>query len=68
MTEPLTKISSIKETGKKNASDSRLKHEKNQRHGVDSEEDSITISEEARERAAGKKRRNILDYINEKSD
>lgn len=68
MTEPLTRISTIKETGKKNATDSRLKHEKKPRHEVDAEEDSITISEEARERAAGKKRRNILDYINEKSD
>jgi hypothetical protein len=30
-------------------------------------EDSIDISEEARERASGKKQRNILDYLNDES-
>jgi hypothetical protein len=65
MTEPLTKISSTKETGKKNVQDSRLKHEIKPRQVYDSEEDCIEISEEARERAAGRKRRNILDYLNE---
>jgi hypothetical protein len=65
MTEPLTKVSSIKETGKKNSQGTRLKHEKKPRHVDDTEDDRIDISEEARERAAGRMRRNILDYLNE---
>ena len=68
MTEPLAKISTIKETGKKNAPDSRLKHEKSPRHAEETGEDSIDISEEARERAADRKRRNILDYLNEEPE
>ena len=68
MTEPLARISTTKETGKKNAPDIRLKHEKNPRHAEATEEDSIDISEEARERAAGRKRRNILDYLNEEPE
>jgi hypothetical protein len=65
MTDPLTGISAIRETGKKRESDTRLKHEKKPHHTDEAEEDSIDISEEARERSAGRKRRNILDYINE---
>jgi hypothetical protein len=67
MTEPLSRISGAKETSKKNASDSALKHTKSPRHADEVEEDSIDISEEARERAAGKKHRNILDYLNEET-
>jgi len=65
MTEPLSRVSTIKETGKKKAPDTRLKHEKNTRHAQETDEDCVEISEEARERSAGKKRRDILDYLNE---
>ena len=65
MTEPLIKISPAKETDKKKSIESRLKHEKNSEHTNEVEKDSVDISEEARERAAGKKHRNILEYINE---
>lgn len=65
MTEPVSRISSTRETGGKKASDALLKHGKNTRHPDENEEDSIDISEEARERAAGRKSRNILDYLNE---
>lgn len=65
MTEPVTGISRTREPGKKNAPDAGLKHEKSPRHTDETEEDSIDISEEARERAAGRKRRNILDYLKE---
>lgn len=65
MTEPLSKISSTKEPGKKNAPDALVRHEKKPRHEDESESDSIDISEEARDRAAGNKRRNILDYLND---
>jgi hypothetical protein len=65
MTDPLERISPTRETGKKNAADSRLKHEKHPHHVDETETDSVDISEEAREKAAGKKRKNILDYLNE---
>ena len=65
MTEALARISRTKETGNKKAPDTDQKHEKHPRHVDESGEDSIDISEEARERAAGKKFKNILDYINE---
>jgi len=65
MTDPVERISPARETGKKNATDSRLKHDKHPGHPDEAEHDSIDISEEAREWAAGKKHRNILDYLNE---
>jgi len=67
MTEPVAGISTIKETGKKKAPDSLRRQEKRPRHAEETEEDSIDISDEARERAAGKKRGSILDYLNEES-
>lgn len=68
MTEPLTKISSIQETGKKKAHDNSLKHDKYLRHSEETEEDSIDISEEAREKAAGRTHRNIADYLSEEPE
>jgi hypothetical protein len=65
LTEPVSGISTIKEPGKKKAPDTLLKHEKSPRHTEEAEEDSVDISDEAREKAAGKNRRNILDYLNE---
>jgi hypothetical protein len=65
VTERINKTSAIQEAGKKKASTPLLKHEKKYRHPDETEEDSIEISDEARERAAGKKQRNILEYINE---
>lgn len=68
MTDPLTRISTIQETGKKKEHDARLKHDKYPRHAEESEEDSIDISKEAREKAAGRTHRNIIDYINEEPE
>jgi hypothetical protein len=65
MTEPVSEISRVKETGKKKVPDARLKHEKHPQLPDEPGEDSVDISEEARDRAAGKKRRNILDYLKE---
>jgi hypothetical protein len=65
MTEPVTGIDKARVTGKKNAPDTRLKHEKAPRHTDETGEDSIDISEEARDRAAGRRRKKILDYLNE---
>jgi hypothetical protein len=65
MTEPVTRISATRETSKKNAAETPLKHEKSPHHVEENEEDSVEISKEARERASGRKRKNILDYLNE---
>jgi vacuolar-type H+-ATPase subunit H len=65
MTEAVSEISRVKETGKKKVSDARQKYEKLPQHPDEPGEDSVDISEEARDRAAGKKRRNILDYLKE---
>lgn len=65
MTDPVERISPARETGKKNAADTRLKHGKPVRQLDDAESDSVDISEEARDRATGKKHRNILEYLND---
>ena len=63
MTEPLSEISRIKETGRKSTRTDTLKHEKLKRHPEEAEDDCVDISEEARNRATGKKHGNILEYI-----
>ena len=68
MTDPLARISIIQETGKKKEHDTRLKRDKYPRHAEETEEDSIDISNEAREKAAGRTHRNILDYLNEEPE
>jgi hypothetical protein len=65
MTEAVSEISRVKETGKKKVPDAHTKHEKHPQHPDEPGEDSVEISEEARDRAAGKKHRNILDYLKE---
>ena len=68
MTDPVTVVDTIRGTGKKSVADSHLKHAKNQRHPDEADEDSVDISEEARERSAGRKRRSILDYLNDEPE
>ena len=68
MTDPVERISPAREPGKKNATDSRLKHKKEHHHPEEAGEDSIDISEEARERAAGKHHRNILDFLTDEPE
>jgi hypothetical protein len=65
MTEPVTGIDKTRVAGKKNTPEALLKHEKKPRHADETDDDCIDISEEARERAAGRKHKTILDYINE---
>jgi hypothetical protein len=66
MTEPVEGISRAKEVAEKNKRDpGRLQREKHSGHQEAADDDSIDISDEARERAAGKRRRNIMEYINE---
>ena len=68
MTEPLKEISSIKEAGRKGSREGILKHGGLKRHPEETEDDIVDISEEARDRASGKKRGNILEYIENQGD
>lgn len=63
MTEPLNKISRVKETGRNNSRTDNPKHEKLKRHQEETDDDCVDISEEAHNRATGKSRENILEYI-----
>jgi hypothetical protein len=68
MTEPVEGISRVREIAEKNKREKdRLQQEKHAGHHNATEDDSIDISDEARDRAAGRKRRNILDYINDET-
>jgi len=65
MTDPIDRISGVKEAGRSNTEKGFIKREKKKqkKHGVES--DSIDISSEARDRASGRKQKNILEYITE---
>jgi hypothetical protein len=66
MTEPLNGISSTREVTEKNKREkSRLQRGNLAGHQDGVEDDSVDISDEARDKAAGRNRRNILDYIND---
>ena len=64
MTDPVVKIEGVKETGGKTTQSKVSKEEKRKHHSEESADDSVDISDEARDRASGKKRANILEYIN----
>ena len=63
MTDPVNKIGGAKAVGGKNLQENIFKGEKRKRKTESAENDNIDISEEARDRASGKKRKNILEYI-----
>jgi len=63
VTEPLSEISRVKETGRNGSRSGNPRHEKLKRQPDDAEDDCVDISEEARSRASGKRRGNILEYI-----
>ena len=64
MTEPVDKVSRTREVNRQKGREQLLKRDKSeQHHAEDIEDDSVEISREARDRASGKKRRNILDYL-----
>lgn len=68
MTEPLSEIRRIKEADRKSSRSGDLKHEKLKKHPEEAGDDFVDISKEARERASGKKRGNILEYIENQVD
>lgn len=63
MTDSVNKVDSVKETGRKNSRDGIFRGDKHKHHPEHAENDNVDISEEARDRASGKKRKNILEYI-----
>ena len=63
MTEPLDKISRVKETGRNNSRTDNSRHERLKRHQEETDDDCVDIPEEAHKRATGKNRGNILEYI-----
>jgi hypothetical protein len=68
VTEPVEKVSRSREVAGKNRRETGLlQREKSLNHQNGGEVDSIDISDEARDRAAGRKRRSILEYINDET-
>jgi len=63
MTDPINKISRAQEAGRKQARTGIVKGEKLSDHPDEPADDSVDISEEARERASGRKRKTILEYL-----
>lgn len=63
MTDPVNKVYSVKETGRKNNRDGIFRGDRQKHRSEQPENDNVDISEEARDRASGKKRKNILEYI-----
>lgn len=63
MADPINKISRSQETDKKTAQGGMIRSEKRKFHREEPSGDSVDISEEARERAFGRKRRTILEYL-----
>lgn len=57
MTDPVDRISGTKELDRNTPRGGRFKGEKPKRHHGETEDDSVEISEEARERASGGKDR-----------
>ena len=68
MTEPLNKISGIKETSRNSSRGGLLKREKGKGHPEEAEDDNVDISAEARKRAAGKERGNTLEELLNEAD
>lgn len=66
MTELVDKVDIIRgarEVSRQKDQEQPHKRQKGKRHPNETDEDSVEISEEARERATGKRRRNILEYL-----
>jgi len=63
MTDPVNKVDGVKETSRKNSRDGLFRGDKHRHHTEQLENDNVDISEEARDKASGKKRKNILEYI-----
>jgi hypothetical protein len=63
MTDQINKISRTQETERKKTRSGIIRSEQRNYHPDEPEDDSVDISEEARDRASGRKRRTILEYL-----
>lgn len=63
MTDAVIEISGTRIVQRDDKQEDAPKREKEKRRRLPPQDDCIDISEEARERAAGKKRKNILEYL-----
>jgi len=63
VTDLVNKVGGADTVDRKNSRGQLFKREKKARHPEETEGDSVDISQDARERAAGGKRRTILEYL-----
>jgi hypothetical protein len=63
MTDPVVVVGGVQERGRKSGQENLSKREKTKHFKGTPEDDSVDISQDARDRASGKKRRNILEYL-----
>lgn len=63
MTDLVNKVSGADKVDRKNSRGPLFKREKKARHPEEADGDSVDISQDARERAAGGKRRTILEFL-----
>lgn len=69
MTEPVDKVSRTREVGRQKGREQLFTRDKERPHHAEAaDDDSVEISPEARERASGKKRRNILEYLKDSGE
>lgn len=67
MTEPVQKIGRSSEVGQRKGDRNRLQQSSNgtAKREVDHEDDQVDISKEARDRAEGRHKKNILEHLEE---
>jgi hypothetical protein len=65
MTEPVEGIDRAREITEQNKRNKDHHPQEKRTQHQEVEDDSIDISDEARDRASGRRRRNIIDYIND---
>ena len=63
MTDPVVVVGGVHETGRKSGQENPSKRGKAKHLKGAPEDDSVDISQDARDRASGKKRRNIMEYL-----
>jgi len=65
MTDPVGVVGGVQGTGRKSGQEKQSKRGKAKHLKGATEDDSVDISQDARDRASGKKRRNILEYLDD---
>jgi hypothetical protein len=63
MTDPVNKVGRTQEAERKKTHDGMVRSGKREHHSDEPANDSVDISEEARDRSSGRKRKTILEYL-----